>query len=533
MFLLNFATTNSKQDHLLFPAKHPYLYIFNNYSYQQTNSISHTDSHLSSMGSLTESQNKIRVFMIPIFATGHLIPMTDLARQLAANPNVEPTIVTTPANAEIIRPSLATDDAANTVKILTYPFPEVGLASGIENLSTAPFEEFWRLDEAIRLSQPSQESLLRAHKPDAIISDYHFWWTKKIANDLSIPRLTFSPIGTFSQLVLGNLMKVQPEILSRKDEDPYQSYIKVPDLPGPQISLPVSELALFIRGADAFSDTAKNLVSSPLTVSGAVTNTFYDLESDYYETSMKVIDPKNYWVGPLGLNSLEDQSQATCRGGQGNKDCLSWLDKMPNQSVVFVCFGSCGNFSVEQLHELAVGLDESGKNFLWVIRDVGKDTSEEWFPEGWEERVKSRGLVIKGWVPQVAILRHESTGAFLSHCGWNSILEAMSAGMPMLTWPLGFEQFINERLVVEVKGCGVRLWEGGKRSNIENEKQVVPRQVISQALSRFMEPGGVGEMARAKAEKMARMSNDATAEDGSSRKDLYRLLDDLINAKKN
>ncbi|KAJ3708678.1 hypothetical protein LUZ61_012383 [Rhynchospora tenuis] len=483
------------------------------------------------MASLEGSPKKIQVFMIPFFATGHLIPMTDLARLLAAHPNVEPTIVTTPANADIIRPSLASNNGPdNMVRILTYAFPSVGLPPGVENLSTAPSDESWRVDTAARLSQSTHDLLLRAHKPDAIISDIHFWWTTKIANEMSIPRLTFYPVGLFPQIVMNNLSEIRPDIFSRRDDDPYQCYISVPDLPGPQISIPVSELPFFLRDESHLADIGENIAFSRLNGSGTVVNTFSDLELDYCKTYMKTIDPKIYLVGPLGLNQSKDKSLNMKRGGKGRNDCLNWLDKMPDRSVVFVCFGSWCHFSVEQLHKLAVGLEESGKNFLWVVRDgVG---ASEWMPKGWEERVKPRGLLIRGWVPQVAILRHEAVGAFLTHCGWNSILEAISAGVPMLTWPLVFEQFINERFVVEVKGYGARVWGGGKRSTIESEKGVVPTEVISQAVSQFMEPGGVGEMARSKLAEMVRMSNDATTESGSSHKDLYSMINDLLKAKR-
>jgi UDP-glucoronosyl and UDP-glucosyl transferase len=80
-----------------------------------------------------------------------------------------------------------------------------------------------------------------------------------------------------------------------------------------------------------------------------------------------------------------------------------------------------------------MGLEESRQNFLWVVRGV--DKSEEWMPEGWEERVADRGLVVKGWAPQVLILAHVAIGTFLMYSWWNSILEGSAVGVPMLTWP--------------------------------------------------------------------------------------------------
>ncbi|KAJ4801967.1 Glycosyltransferase [Rhynchospora pubera] len=270
------------------------------------------------MDSLEGSPKKIQVFMIPFFATGHLIPMADLARLLAAHPNVEPTIVTTPANADLIRPSLGSDysdgaTADKTVRILTYPFPPVGLPPGVENLSTAPSDESWRLNKAAGLSQSALDLLLRDHKPDAIISDVQFWWTTKIANDLSIPRLTSHPIGIFPQVVMKNLFQIRRDIFSHKDEDPYQCYISVPDLPDPQISIPVSELPFFLRDESLLAGIGENIVFSTLNGSdtGHVVNTFSDLEFDYCEKHMKTIEPKIYLVGPLGINQYKDNSVNT------------------------------------------------------------------------------------------------------------------------------------------------------------------------------------------------------------------------------
>ena len=117
--------------------------------------------------------------------------------------------------------------------------------------------------------------------------------------------------------------------------------------------------------------------------------------------------------------------------------CLKWLDTKEEHWVVFVCFGSWCHFTVEQLQEMAVGLEVSGRAFLWAVKGTTEDAAkaEEWMPKRWEER----GLVVRSWAPQVLILDHKAVGAFLTHCGWNSVLEAVAIGVPMLAWPLVFE----------------------------------------------------------------------------------------------
>ncbi|EHA8586604.1 putative Scopoletin glucosyltransferase [Cocos nucifera] len=181
---------------------------------------------------------------------------------------------------------------------------------------------------------------------------------------------------------------------------------------------------------------------------------------------------------------------------------------------------------------MAAGLEASGKAFLWAVRGTTEDAAktEEWVPEGWEERVGERGLVVRGWAPQVAILEHKAVGAFLTHCGWNSVLEAAAAGVPMLTWPLVFEQFINERLVVEVMGVGKRVWDGF-RSTLAEEKVVVPEEAIGRAVYGFMEPGSEGERARRRAREYAAMASAAVVEGGSAHRDLGGLVNELMAMK--
>ncbi|MED6200357.1 hypothetical protein PIB30_084259, partial [Stylosanthes scabra] len=133
---------------------------------------------------------------------------------------------------------------------------------------------------------------------------------------------------------------------------------------------------------------------------------------------------------------------------------IRWLDEKLEQkcSVLYVSFGSQPEVSHEQLEEIAFGLEESSVSFLWVI------TKKNWdLPEGFEERVKSKGMVVREWVDQREILMHESVRGFLSHCGWNLMLESVCAGVPILAWPLAADQHLNAKMVDEEIRVGVRV----------------------------------------------------------------------------
>ncbi|KAK1684053.1 hypothetical protein QYE76_044901 [Lolium multiflorum] len=134
----------------------------------------------------------------------------------------------------------------------------------------------------------------------------------------------------------------------------------------------------------------------------------------------------------------------TSSDSQDDASIIQWLDACPPRSVLYVSFGSQNSISADQMTELALGLEASGRPFLWVLRPpVGLDATDgfkpEWLPAGFEVRttLRNRGLLVRGWAPQVRILAHPSTGAFLSHCGWNSILESLCHGVPLIGWPLG------------------------------------------------------------------------------------------------
>nr|TKW26245.1 hypothetical protein SEVIR_3G175101v2 [Setaria viridis] len=188
--------------------------------------------------------------------------------------------------------------------------------------------------------------------------------------------------------------------------------------------------------------------------------------------------PPLYCVGPFVAGY----------GAKEKHECLAWLDGQPEHSVVFLCFGGtgAGNHSEEQLKEMAIGLEKSGHRFLWVVRAPAPDDPEKPFdpcadpdldallPKGFLERTSGRGLVVKLWVPQVEVLRHRATGAFVTHCGWNSVLEGITAGVPMLCWPLYAEQKMNKVFMVEEYGVGVEVvgWQQGMVRAEEMEAKV-------------------------------------------------------------
>ncbi|MFS8002009.1 putative trans-zeatin O-beta-D-glucosyltransferase [Helianthus anomalus] len=166
--------------------------------------------------------------------------------------------------------------------------------------------------------------------------------------------------------------------------------------------------------------------------------------------------------------------------------CLNWLDKQPSNSVIFISFGTTTSFSEKQIKEIATGLEKSEQKFVWVVRDADRgDSSKDntihvELPEGFEDRVKDRGLVVREWAPQLDILAHPSIGGFVSHCGWNSCIESISMGVPIAAWPMHSDQPNNAVLVTKILKVGIVVKDWCQR------EEVVAAEVVEKAVKRLI-----------------------------------------------
>lgn len=176
---------------------------------------------------------------------------------------------------------------------------------------------------------------------------------------------------------------------------------------------------------------------------GIIINTFHSLEPRIIEALMdgacvpNQLTPPIYCIEPL----IVDAKDRAVGLRDASSECLAWLDLQPEKSVVLLCFGSRGTFSEVQLKEMAMGLERSSQIFLRVVKsppdsNMTEPNLEVLLPEGFLERTKYSSLLVKSWEPQSSILRHGSIGGFVTHCGWNSVVEAVSCGVPMIAWPL-------------------------------------------------------------------------------------------------
>ncbi|KAH7854302.1 hypothetical protein Vadar_012251 [Vaccinium darrowii] len=478
------------------------------------------------------TQNPLHFLLLPHLTHGHTIPMIDIAKLLAQH-NVSITIITTPLTASRYTTTISRSTASGlNIQLLHVPFPasETGLPDGCETMESLPSPDLIpNFLNAIKLLQHPIEQLIDNLNPplSCIISDKYLAWSSETAKKNRIPWLVFDGTSCFSLQCTHNILSSRIHE-SVSGSEPFV----VPGLLH-RIELTRSQLPSAVTMEDAKGLRAE-IRAAEMAAYGVVVNSFEELESGYLEELRKVrgkVRGKVWCIGPVSLCNKDDSDKLE-RGRKPSfdkKECLEWLDLQGPRSVVYVCFGSASRFSAAQLMEIGLGLEASGRPFVWVVRGGKLEEFEKWVMEdGFEGRNKGRGILIRGWAPQVLILSHRAIGGFVTHCGWNSTLEGLCAGVPMVTWPLFADQFYNEKLVVQVLRVGVPVGvEFGGRWGEEKYGVAIRRGGVKKAVEELLGGGDEGRERRERASDLGEMAKKAVEEGGSSFLNIECLIQDI------
>ncbi|KAG4947182.1 hypothetical protein JHK85_043932 [Glycine max] len=493
------------------------------------------------MGSLIvpgEHDHKLKLVSLPFVSTSHLIPVVDIARLFAIH-GVDVTIITTTATAAIFQSSIDRDrDRGHAIRthVVKFPCEQVGLPEGVESFnSNTPRDLVHKIYQGLTILQDQYQQLFHDLQPDFLFTDMFYPWTVDAAAKLGIPRLIYVGGGYLAHSSQNTIEQFLPH--TKVDSDT-ESFL----LPGLPHELKMTRLQLpdWLRAPTGYTYLMNMMKDSERKSYGSLLNTFYELEGDYEEHYKKAMGTKSWSVGPVSFWVNQDALDKADRGhakeeqGEGEEGWLTWLDSKTENSVLYVSFGSMNKFPTPQLVEIAHALEDSDHDFIWVVRKKGESEDGEGndFLQEFDKRVKAsnKGYLIWGWAPQLLILEHHAIGAVVTHCGWNTIIESVNAGLPMATWPLFAEQFYNEKLLAEVLRIGVPVGAKEWRNWNEFGDEVVKREEIGNAIGVLMGGEESIEMRR-RAKALSDAAKKAIQVGGSSHNNLKELIQELKSLK--
>ncbi|XP_073139970.1 UDP-glycosyltransferase 89B2 [Henckelia pumila] len=461
------------------------------------------------------SEDGAHILVFPYPAQGHMIPLLDFTHHLATR-GLTITILVTPKNLPQLNQLLSDHPTAVTPLVLPFP-PHPLIPPGVENTVDLPAGGFRTMLCAMgRLHDPLLH-WFRSHAspPVAIVSDMFLGWTNHLARELNITRYCFYPSGALGMSLVHCLWREMPK---RANADDTVEFTKIPNSP----VYPWWQLSPVYRSyveGNPDSEFIKDSFRANLASHGAVFNTFRELESVYLDHLARELGHDRVLsVGPLLPSDEVGPAERGRSITVSATDIDSWLDKCDDHTVVYVCFGSQAVLNNKQMEELALGLEKSGERFILSVKGPTKGHANQedygMIPPGFEDRTAGRGLVIQGWAPQVKILKHKAVAAFLTHCGWNSTLEGIVCGVPMLAWPMGADQFANANLLVDELNVAIRVCEGAETVPGSDD---LARILALTSSERWIEK-------RVRAAELSKAATDAIKGGGSS----FKNLDDFV-----
>ncbi|XP_057531144.1 UDP-glycosyltransferase 92A1 [Amaranthus tricolor] len=466
-----------------------------------------------------DSSKTKHIILLPFLAQGHLRPFLHLANFLRSHTPFTLSILTTPLNAANLRRQ------SNNINIYDLPFNSTdhNLPPNTENTEKLPLTSIISLFYASTSLQPHVRNHLTRHHldnpPICIIFDIFLGWADNLARSIGSTGVCFNTGGAYG---LAAYMSIWMHLPHRNVPDNVE--FSLPEFPENR-KFKRNQLHRFLRFADGTDDWSgffQPQIKYSRNCSAWLCNSIEEIEPLGFEVLRAMLKVPVWGIGPLVKteNSCDEDDE------QG---CVEWLNQFEKGSVLYISFGSQNTVTPIQMMELAKGLEESGAKFLWVIRppfgfDINGEFKPEWLPEGFEKRVMERkqGKLVKKWGPQMEILRNKATGAFLSHCGWNSLIEALSEGVPIIGWPLAAEQAYNSKMLVEEMGVAVELTRG-----LEGElSSEGVKKVVEMVMDR--EEGSFGCEMKKAAVVIGQKLRDAMKVEGDYRGCSLRSLDEFV-----
>ncbi|CAN1150467.1 Flavonol 7-O-beta-glucosyltransferase UGT74F1 [Linum perenne] len=464
----------------------------------------------SSSESITpQQQQQPHCLVIPYPAQGHINPMLQFSKRLISK-SIRVTLINTRFISKSVSNSTTTSSSSSVhFDTISDGYDEGGHAAAEH--TDAYLKTFQKVG-----SQTLGELVTKLAKTEypahCIIYDPFLPWCLDVAKDLG---LVAAPFFTQSCAVDTIYYHVYKGLI---DPSVTLSTTLIPGLP----QLEPDEMPSFISDYGSHPAVFEMIISQFSNIHKAdwvLCNTIYELEKEAADWLSTLLPLKT--VGPtipsmyLDKQLQDDRDYGFSIFKPNNQVCINWLNdcNKPKGSVIYVSFGSMASLGPEQMEELAHGLKNSGHYFLWVVRA----SEEAKLPPNFSIDVEEKGLIVS-WCPQLEVLAHEAVGCFVTHCGWNSTLEALSMGVPMVAMPQWTDQPTNAKYIEDVWKMGVRCGKEG----------IVKREVVEKCLREVME-GEEGKEMKRNAEKWKEMMKEAASEGGSSDTNIAEFANSLRN----
>ncbi|XP_021762769.1 UDP-glycosyltransferase 74G1-like [Chenopodium quinoa] len=458
---------------------------------------------------VTKQAHKAHVLVFPFIGQGHVNPMLQFSKRLAFK-GIKPTLIT----AQYIFKSM------QTTTIETQFGPPIQIRSisdgydddsgGSHPESIAAYLDSLRVNGAKSLAQLIMRLNDEGDPVQAIIYDGFLPWALDVARQFGlVAGLFFTQSCTVNSIYY----HVQRGLIQLPLTGPDLIKVSVPGAP----ELHPFEAPSFVHTYGSYPfwfDVILGQFSNIDQADWVLCNIFYDMEKEVVDWMAKLWKVRT--IGPTVPSyyldkRLEDDTDYGLHLLKPDKTlCKNWLDSKPKDSVVYVSFGSAAELSNEQFQELARGLKNSDLNFLWVVRE----SEQAKLPKGIIEENSKQGLVV-GWASQLEVLAHEATGCFVTHCGFNSILEALSLGVPVVGVPQWTDQGTNAKFVEDIWGVGVRARV--------DDKGIVQRKQLEECITEVME-GEKSEEIKKNLSKWKKLAKEAVDVGGSSDKNIDEFV---------
>ncbi|XP_047316528.1 UDP-glycosyltransferase 86A1-like [Impatiens glandulifera] len=466
-----------------------------------------------------EEKKKIHAIMIPYPLQGHVIPFVNLAIKLASTYSFTITFVNTQSVHRQISNSSGSDsdifaEARGSGLDIRYRTVSDGFPVGFDrSLNHDQFMEGVLHVFSAHVDEVVGEIVGSSEKVDCLIADTFFVWASMVAEKYELVNVSFwtEPALVLTLYYHLELLKKNGHFASSVDNlrDDTIDYI-----PGVQAIDP-TDLMSYLKSTDIWSVVHRIIYKAFTDVKKAnfiICNTIQELEPNTIST-LHTKQP-TYAIGPIFPHGFTKGPVATNMWAES--DCTQWLNSKSQGSILYISFGSYAHTSRHDIMEIAHGLLLSGVNFIWVLRpDIVSSNDTDYLPENFEENVRGRGLIVP-WCNQIDVISNPSIGGFLTHCGWNSILESIWCVVPLICYPLLTDQFTNRKLVVDDWKIGINLCDNG----------LVTRKEVADKIDALMN-GKASEELRNEIKKTKIILEDALATNGSSERNMRDFIEDL------